>query len=166
MAGCSSGGSSNAEPSVSSEPETNEVTGPAEPEGSEPAADDGTLATPTTVATEEADPDLAEVAATGEEAADEEGFRLLTTGPDLGTRPLLEWTSVNGAARYLVSIRLPDVGPYWAWSGDSTSVPFGSEVGLEPDAAGPALTVEMLFSVIALDADGLPLDIAEATIAP
>ncbi len=80
---------------------------------------------------------------------------LLTFGSGLGFRPTLEWTPIEGAAQYEVTVSLPGAGPYWAWSGATSAVPIGGYPLLEPLSAGPALTAPMTWRVVAIDVDGL-----------
>ncbi len=69
--------------------------------------------------------------------------------------PLLAWAPVDGAAAYRVTVLTSDGSPYWAWLGENTEVRFGGA----PDGGGQTaiLFEPMTWTVVALDADGLPI---------
>ena len=71
-----------------------------------------------------------------------------------GTRPILEWEPVDGAAMYFVAVVTRDGEPYWAWRTDATAVPVGGEPRLDEGAFGPAVSDGMAWSVTAVGADG------------
>lgn len=78
-----------------------------------------------------------------------------------GSRPRLAWPDVAGAARYTLVILGSDGTPYWAWSGTDTSTPVG---GIDdPDVAGPWVHEPMTWTVAALDADGVPIALSNAS---
>lgn len=79
------------------------------------------------------------------------GIELLTPSSGGGTRPILEWTEVNGADHYLVSVKTAEGNGYWAWRTDTTSVPVGGPPRLNEEAVGPRIVTGMTWSVIALD---------------
>lgn len=71
-----------------------------------------------------------------------------------GTRPLLEWSGVDGAAHYYVAVLAPSGEPYWAWRTSETSVPVGGHPVLEDGAFGPEIAEGMTWSVSAVDGEG------------
>jgi hypothetical protein len=71
-----------------------------------------------------------------------------------GTRPLLEWTALEGTDRYFVFVSAPSGDIYWAWRTRDTAVPVGGLPQLDEDAAGPAVSDGMSWVVLAMDADG------------
>lgn len=71
-----------------------------------------------------------------------------------GSRPMLEWTALDGADRYFVFVNAPSGGVYWAWRTSETAVPVGGFPQLDEDAAGPAVSEGMTWVVMALDAEG------------
>jgi hypothetical protein len=84
-------------------------------------------------------------------------IELLTAAEGGGTRPLLEWSAVDGAARYYVVVLAPNGSTYWAWRSSDTSVPVGGLPQLDPGAAGPAVAPGMTWSVLATSDDGTPI---------
>jgi hypothetical protein len=90
---------------------------------------------------------------------------LTTPQSGVGTRPLLEWQPVDGAATYRVTVFDGTGRPYWAWEGDTPSAYFGGGAEALPDEApGPILGAGMSWVVFAADADGVP--IAASAITP
>lgn len=82
-------------------------------------------------------------------------IELLTPTQGVGIKPKFEWSPVDRAARYALSLRFSDGQPYWAWSGSSTSVYLGGLDSPPPDSAeGPILLDGMSWGVIAFDAGG------------
>ena len=81
----------------------------------------------------------------------------LVTAPSNDQRPVLEWEPVPGAAVYSVSVHTPDGLGYWAWRTDATSVHLGGDPRLHDDVSGPSTVPGMTWSVIAFDADRLPI---------
>lgn len=77
-----------------------------------------------------------------------------------GPRPVLSWEPVDGAAVYAVVVHDVDGAPYWGWELEDTSVRLGLEE--RPDSApGPRVAEGMTWSVVAYDADWLPLAASE-----
>ncbi len=83
------------------------------------------------------------------EAADT--FKLLTAPVELGTQPKLAWEAVVGAARYRVVVLDGEGLPYWAWSGEDTSVFLGG--GASSEGAGPSVGAGFTWSVMAFDSE-------------
>lgn len=79
-----------------------------------------------------------------------------------GRRPILEWARADGAERYYVVVTAPSGRVYWAWRTSDTSVPVGGHPRLNEDAAGPAVSDGMTWSVVAFDADGSIVGISDA----
>jgi hypothetical protein len=83
-----------------------------------------------------------------------ESIELLTPTQGAGTKPLFEWSPVEGAARYALLVYFPDGEPYWAWTGAETSVYLGGGHEAPPeDAAGPSLVEGMSWAVLAFDGE-------------
>ena len=77
-----------------------------------------------------------------------------------GPRPVLAWEPVDGAEVYAVVVHDVDGAPYWGWELEETSVRLGLED--RPDTApGPRAAEGMTWSVVAYDADWLPLAASE-----
>lgn len=72
-----------------------------------------------------------------------------------GTRPLLEWSPVEGADSYSVYVYDGDGRPYWATLTEDTSVFVGGPVQIEEDKPGPRVEPGSTWSVVALDEDHL-----------
>lgn len=81
------------------------------------------------------------------------GIELFTPVSGSGTRPILEWGAVDGAAYYIVSVRTPEGAGYWAWRTADTSVPVGGHPRLSEAAVGPRVAPAMLWSVVAFDTE-------------
>jgi hypothetical protein len=79
---------------------------------------------------------------------------LLTPTSGGGTRPILEWEAVDGAAGYEVALNGPGGGIYWAGWATGTSIPVGGEPLVDPAYSGPSVSAGMTWSVAAYDADG------------
>ena len=79
---------------------------------------------------------------------------LLTPMSGGGTRPILEWETVDGAAGYDVALNGPGGGIYWAGWATGTSIPVGGEPLIDPEFSGPSVSEGMTWSVAAYDADG------------
>lgn len=77
-----------------------------------------------------------------------------------GDRPLLEWSSVDGADYYGVHLYAPDESIYWTWLGHETSVFVGGETQLSDTMPGPSVVDEMTWSVVAYDAELLPIAVS------
>lgn len=146
-AGCS-GGSDESLETPSTEPTT---AGTEEPtDDSAPVASDATSPAATTAATEPPSTEApAPTAPPLIEAA--ETFVLLTPPVEVGTQPELAWEAFDGAARYRLVVLDGEGLPYWAWSGEDTSVFLGG--GESSDGVGPSVGAGFTWSVIALDAE-------------
>lgn len=70
-----------------------------------------------------------------------------------GSRPMLEWSALDGADRYFVFVNAAAGEIYWAWRTRDTSVPVGGFPQLDEGAAGPAVSEGMTWVVMALDAE-------------
>lgn len=81
------------------------------------------------------------------------GIELFTPVSGSGTRPILEWGAVDGAAYYMVSIRTLEGAGYWAWRTADSSVPVGGHPRLNEAAVGPRVAPGMLWSVVAFDSE-------------
>lgn len=127
--------------------------------GSEPAADSPTTiesGSETTSAVTEGET-APETAPEPEPALEQpQVFELIATEPTAaGPRPLLAWASVEGAVAYDLIVLDTQGAPYWAWSGEATSVHLG---GVEnPDAVGAWVFEPLTWIVTARDAEGQPL---------
>lgn len=88
-------------------------------------------------------------------------FDTLVTEPtEPGPRPLLAWASVDGATIYDLIVLDAAGSPYWAWSGEDTSVYLG---GVEnPDAVGAWVFEPLTWIVTARDGEGQPLAMSES----
>jgi hypothetical protein len=82
---------------------------------------------------------------------------LLTPEEGVGERPDLAWETVDGATMYRVTVLGADGAFYWGWAGEETSVPLGGFPRLEDAAAGPRVVSGMTWTVVALDANLVPL---------
>jgi hypothetical protein len=84
-----------------------------------------------------------------------EQVELLTATSGVGEKPLFEWSAVSGGSSYALFLYFSDGNPYWAWSGESTSIYLGGYTSAPPaDAAGPILVDGMAWAVIAFDTSG------------
>lgn len=84
------------------------------------------------------------------------GIELLTPMSGEGQRPVLTWDSVDGAASYLVVLRAaPEAPASWLWRGDRTEIRVGFVT--DPGLGGPEVRDGMVWSVLAFDADDVPL---------
>lgn len=83
-------------------------------------------------------------------------FELIATEPiAAGPRPLLAWEPIEGAAAYDLIVLDAAGAPYWAWTGETSSVFIG---GVEnPDAVGAWVFEPLTWIVTARDAEGQPL---------
>ena len=99
-----------------------------------------------------------------------EGFdelELFTAASGGGTRPLLEWSSIEGADTYSVVVYDREGKPYWGAVTEETSIYVGGSIQLLEDRPGPRVSAGSSWSVVALDQDQLPLAISGiAAIAP
>ena len=85
---------------------------------------------------------------------------LLTPTSGGGTRPILEWEAVDGAAGYEVALSGPGGGIYWAGWATGTSIPVGGEPLIDPAYSGPSVSEGMTWSVAAYNADGYLLAVS------
>ncbi len=74
---------------------------------------------------------------------------------EAGPRPTLAWEPVDGAALYQLTVLDAAGDPYWSWSGEETSIPFGGVSN--PDAGGAIVFEPMTWTVVARDANSQPL---------
>lgn len=86
-----------------------------------------------------------------------DGMTLTTPTSGGGIRPVLAWDPVNGADWYGVYLYAPNHKLYWSWQGRESSVPVGGRPKLNDDSLGPSVVVGMTWSVIAYDAQDLPI---------
>jgi hypothetical protein len=86
-----------------------------------------------------------------------EGMTLTTPTSGGGIRPVLAWDPVDGADWYGVYLYAPNHKLYWSWQGRESSVPVGGRPKLNDDSLGPSAVVGMTWSVIAYDAEDLPV---------
>lgn len=83
-----------------------------------------------------------------------------------GDRPVLSWEPVADAANYRVVVLDADGQPYWGWTTTETELVVGA-VERPEGAPGPRIAEGMSWSVIADDADGIPIAVsARQPIAP
>lgn len=82
---------------------------------------------------------------------------ILTPTEGVGERPDLAWESVDGASTYRVTVLTSDGSFYWGWLGSETSVPLGGFPRLVDGATGPRVASGMTWTVVAYDADLIPL---------
>lgn len=84
-----------------------------------------------------------------------------------GTRPLLEWTAVDGAVLYFVNIYTETGGPYWAAVTAETRTFVGGPLQIPAGRTGPNVADGYTWVVYAEDADGNLLAVsAQRPIAP
>ena len=76
---------------------------------------------------------------------------LLTGESGLGEKPLLQWSSVDGAVEYSVVVLDEGGQVYWAWRGDGTEVPFGGGVDDGQPGQNAYLHGTMSWTVVAYD---------------
>lgn len=76
---------------------------------------------------------------------------------DAGRAPTFEWSPVDTAATYRLSVLAPDA-PTWAWLGSATKVRYG---GVPEGANGPSLRPGSWWSVTALTGDGSVLAVSD-----
>lgn len=86
-----------------------------------------------------------------------ESMVILTPTEGVGERPDLAWEPVEGASTYRVTVLTPDGSFYWGWLGPETSVPLGGFPKLIDGATGPRVVSGMTWTVVAFDADMVPL---------
>jgi len=118
-----------------------------EPAGEEPSAPTPPQEEAPLPAVEEGAPAL---------ALDLPGIELLTPTGGGGERPVLSWASVEGTASYLVVLRAdPEAPASWLWRGDRTEIQVGFVT--DPGLGGPEIRDAMVWSVLAFDADDVPI---------
>lgn len=71
-----------------------------------------------------------------------------------GTRPLLEWDAVDGAALYFVTIYTESGGSYWAAVTEDTKTYVGGPQQISEGRTGPSVADGYTWVVYAEDADG------------
>jgi hypothetical protein len=76
---------------------------------------------------------------------------------DAGRAPTFEWSAIDAAATYRLSVLAPDA-PTWAWLGSATSVRYG---GVPEGTNGPSLRTGSWWSVTALADDGAVLAVSD-----
>jgi hypothetical protein len=74
-----------------------------------------------------------------------------------GPAPLFEWRPIDGASKYRLSVRGPELRS-WAWAGAATSIRYG---GVTEGQAGPTIVPGTFWSVAALGGDGSLLALSE-----
>lgn len=86
------------------------------------------------------------------EMRDDLGIDILILSPtnETGSHPTLSWSPVDGAMSYWLVLRDADGRPYWAWTGNDTSVRVGGGDSSEPNQTA-TLHEEMTWSVAAFD---------------
>ena len=125
-----------------------------------PAASESPTSAPTDAVDEPVDADEQETDSQPAEEPWADIFPQITLGPtEAGPRPVLNWSEIEGAAPYQLTVLDADGVPYWAWSGTKTAVPLG---GMDnPDAIGAWVFEELTWMVVARDATGAPLGMSE-----
>lgn len=84
-----------------------------------------------------------------------------------GTRPLLEWAAVDGAALYFVNIYTETGGSYWSRVTDETNTYVGGPLQIPAGRTGPNVADGYTWIVYAEDAEGNLLAVsAQRPIAP
>lgn len=84
-----------------------------------------------------------------------------------GTRPLLEWVAVDGAALYFVNIYTESGGPYWSAVTADTNTYVGGPLQIPAGRSGPNVAEGYTWVVYAEDVDGTLLAVsATRPIAP
>lgn len=130
-----------------------------EPPATDPVATDAPPATDP-VATEPVATEPPSTVPPSQSFAEVAGLATIELQPaEAGAQPLLKWAPVDGAASYVLVTLTSDGSPYWSWSGEATEVRFGGA----PEGGGQTAVVfePLTWRVVALDADGMPLAIAE-----
>ena len=134
-------------------------------DGSSPATEGADDTQVTTAESSAADAESSQEDTPQEDSAEDlvlppPAFDVLATEPtDAGPRPLLTWASVTGAATYDLVVLDAEGRPYWAWTGEDTSVFLG---GVEnPEAVGAWVFEPLTWIVTARDATGQPLALSE-----
>jgi hypothetical protein len=74
-----------------------------------------------------------------------------------GTRPLLEWEPVDGAAEYLVIVFADDAQPYWSTITDQTETYVGGARAIPEGVDGPEVADGYSWAVYADDNNGAPI---------
>ena len=94
-------------------------------------------------------------------------IELLTPASETGTRPLLEWSLVDGASSYMATVYAPDGSPYWTWTGVAASVHVGGDPMLDESVPGPSVIDGMTWGVVAFNDEIVPIALSNRqTIAP
>lgn len=87
-------------------------------------------------------------------------IRLLTPESGGGTRPLLEWEEVDGAAHYAAYLYAPSGALYWVWTGSGSAIHVGGEPQLREEAPGPSVTEGMSWVVVAYSDIMVPIAVS------
>jgi hypothetical protein len=74
-----------------------------------------------------------------------------------GTRPLLAWEPVDGAAEYLVIVFADDAQPYWSTITDQTETHIGGAQAIPEGVDGPQVADGYSWAVYADDETGAPI---------
>lgn len=74
-----------------------------------------------------------------------------------GTRPLLKWEPVDGAAAYLVIVFTADAVPYWSTITDQPETHVGGAVAIPDGVDGPEVADGYSWAVYADDETGTPI---------
>ncbi len=74
-----------------------------------------------------------------------------------GTRPLLSWEPVDGAATYLVIVFTAEEAPYWSTITDQTETHVGGAVAIPDGVDGPEVADGYSWAVYADDETGTPI---------
>jgi len=75
-------------------------------------------------------------------------------------RPLLEWTAIDGATRYIAIVTDESGGTLWAWTGESNSVTVGSG-DIDRDGIGAFIEAPAWLQVLSVDDAGTVLGASE-----
>ena len=105
----------------------------------------GTVETTTTTTTTEAAPVIAGL----------DPIEQLTPLSGGGSRPLLSWAPVDGAAVYVVMVYDADGAPYWSAVTTATEVYVGGPLQIPTGNDGPRIEAGYTWSVYAEDSGGL-----------
>ena len=81
-----------------------------------------------------------------------------TPKPARAERATMVWSPVDGAARYRVVLLDATQRPYWAWEGDTATVPAdAAPTTAASGGSGPHITRGSTWTVVALDSSGRPI---------
>jgi hypothetical protein len=83
-----------------------------------------------------------------------EEITLTTPQEGVGVKPQFAWEPLDGATWYTLVLYTADREPYWAWEGADTSIYLGgNDTPPSEDSAGPVLSADMSWAVMAFDGD-------------